>query len=189
MSALDAGLGAAASWAAAAVTAYLLLGLLAAAGENARGALGSCACGLLRLYPALVRVGLRAAVAAAVGTTVLGGSTAAHADNGRPRPPVVAPAVPAAEPLDWPVVIAPRHQSAAPPSPDAPDARRVVVRCGDSLWSLAAARLGDRSTDAAVAAWWPQWWAANRAVIGSDPDLLRPGLRLHVPPAPERSTT
>ena len=58
----------------------------------------------------------------------------------------------------------------------------VVVRPGDSLWSLAAADLGDAVTPARVAAQWPRWWQANREAIGDDPDLLRPGTPL-VPPA------
>lgn len=57
----------------------------------------------------------------------------------------------------------------------------VVVRSGDTLWSIAARHLPAGSTRAAVAAAWPRWYAANRAVIGSDPDHLRPGQRLVAP--------
>lgn len=57
----------------------------------------------------------------------------------------------------------------------------VVVRSGDTLWSIAARNLPAGSTRAAVAAAWPRWYAANRAVIGSDPDHLRPGQRLVAP--------
>jgi nucleoid-associated protein YgaU len=59
---------------------------------------------------------------------------------------------------------------------------RVVVHRGDSLWTIAARSLGAGATDAEVAAEWPRWWHANRAVIGPDPDLLRPGTRLTPPP-------
>lgn len=45
---------------------------------------------------------------------------------------------------------------------------RVVVRRGDSLWSLAARELGPRATADAIAARWPDWYAANRHVIGKD---------------------
>ena len=38
-------------------------------------------------------------------------------------------------------------------------------------------------SDADRAAEWPRWWAANRDVVGDDPDLLRPGQRLVAPPA------
>jgi hypothetical protein len=57
----------------------------------------------------------------------------------------------------------------------------VVIRRGDNLWDLAARHLGPGATDAEIAAAWPRWFTTNRAVIGSDPDLLRPGWRLHPP--------
>lgn len=63
----------------------------------------------------------------------------------------------------------------------APTAAEVVVRAGDSLWSLTARHLGPGATDAEVAATWPSWWQHNRAVIGDDPDLLLPGQTLAVP--------
>ena len=58
----------------------------------------------------------------------------------------------------------------------------VVVRRGDSLWDIAARSLPAGAGAAEIAAEWPRWWAANRDVIGPDPDLLLPGQRL-VPPA------
>ncbi|HKG50178.1 MAG TPA: LysM domain-containing protein, partial [Actinomycetales bacterium] len=58
---------------------------------------------------------------------------------------------------------------------------RVVVRRGDSLWRIAARHLGADASDAEVAAEWPRWWHANRRVIGTDPDLLLPGMRLMPP--------
>jgi nucleoid-associated protein YgaU len=61
-------------------------------------------------------------------------------------------------------------------------ADEVVVRRGDSLWDIAARHLGPDASAADVAAEWPRWHHANRAVIGADPDLLIPGQRL-VPPA------
>ena len=57
----------------------------------------------------------------------------------------------------------------------------VVVRRGDSLWSIAARHLGGDATDAEVARAWPAWFEANRDVIGEDPDLLRPGQLLRPP--------
>jgi nucleoid-associated protein YgaU len=69
-----------------------------------------------------------------------------------------------------------------------------VVKPGESLWEIAAAELGatagDRAAgdgaagDGAVAKRWPQWYAANRAVIGPDPDLILPGQALRIPAAP-----
>ncbi len=63
----------------------------------------------------------------------------------------------------------------------------VVVRRGDSLWVIAARHLGPGATDREVAAEWPRWFAENRAVIGPDPDLIRPGQLLRAPgPEPAR---
>jgi hypothetical protein len=58
----------------------------------------------------------------------------------------------------------------------------VTVRRGDSLWSLVAARLGPRATDARIATEWPRWYAANRQVIGPDPSVIHPGQQLRPPP-------
>jgi hypothetical protein len=60
----------------------------------------------------------------------------------------------------------------------------VRVGVGDCLWSLAARdlaarHLGSRPADITVA--WRRWYAANRATIGPDPGLLRPGEVLRVP--------
>jgi hypothetical protein len=79
--------------------------------------------------------------------------------------------------------------SATPPHPRRParlPAAAVVVRGGDSLWSIADRQLGSRATPTRIGALWPQWFAANRAVIGTDPDLIRPGQVLHAPTADAR---
>jgi hypothetical protein len=65
------------------------------------------------------------------------------------------------------------------PGVDVDDA--VVVRRGDTLWSIAARHLGNGATDGEIAEEWPQWFTANRALIGNDPDRLRPGERLRPP--------
>ncbi|WP_404388187.1 LysM peptidoglycan-binding domain-containing protein [Humibacillus xanthopallidus] len=67
------------------------------------------------------------------------------------------------------------------PRPGAAALDTVTVRRGDSLWSIAERHLGAAATDAEVARTWPQWYAANREVIGDDPDLIHPGTQL-VPP-------
>ncbi|TCC02040.1 LysM peptidoglycan-binding domain-containing protein [Kribbella soli] len=61
---------------------------------------------------------------------------------------------------------------------------RIVVRKGDSLWNIAARELGPGATADAIAARWPDWYAANRHVIGNDPDLILPGQVLRIPPVP-----
>lgn len=67
------------------------------------------------------------------------------------------------------------------PAPRDEPTAAVVVRPGDSLWAIASRALGDHPSTAAIAASWPQWYAANRAVIGPDPDLLLPGTVLEAP--------
>jgi hypothetical protein len=57
----------------------------------------------------------------------------------------------------------------------------VVVRRGDTLWTIAARQLGPDATDAEIAEQWPRWWRANRTRIGDDPDLLLPGQVLLAP--------
>lgn len=56
-----------------------------------------------------------------------------------------------------------------------------VVQVGDSLWTIARSLIDEpqpsaRSIDRA----WRTIWEANRAVIGSDPSLIRPGTRLQL---------
>lgn len=70
--------------------------------------------------------------------------------------------------------------------PPAPGPEPVVVRPGDTLWDIAARRLDPGAPASQVAAEWHRWYAANRAVIGPDPDLIHPGLRLRPPPGPPR---
>src|SRR5690625_696813 len=72
---------------------------------------------------------------------------------------------------------APEREQARP----GPDTRHVVVRSGDTLWTIAAEHLGDNPGRAAVAAAWPRWYQANADLIGPDPNLIQPGLRLVVP--------
>lgn len=64
--------------------------------------------------------------------------------------------------------------------------REVVVRRGDSLWLIAARHLGPEATATQIAAEWPRWHAANRAVIGANPDLILPGMILRPPGAADR---
>ena len=90
-------------------------------------------------------------------------SPAATAALSPAPPPSTAPSQPAAQPT-----------SAVTPT-------RVVVRPGDSLWGLAARDLGPDATSSRIAQEWPRWWAANRVVIGDDPDLIHPGSVLDRP--------
>ncbi len=124
-------------------------------------------------------------------------------DRSPAPPPAAAHATPGSVRLDRPAAtapngwtpdrpaavrrVAPGHETAVRLVATTPRAEHavvdeVVVRRGDSLWEIAARHLGADAGPAEVAAEWPRWYAANRAVIGGDPDLLRPGQRL-VPPA------
>lgn len=111
--------------------------------------------------------------------------------TGRPGPAVPpAPAgpgyVPTAPP---PVHDADRPRLLAPaPRPTSAAHDLVPVRRGDSLWSVAARHLGPGATDAEIAWEWPRWHAANRDVVGADPDLLTPGQLLRPPPSTSPTT-
>lgn len=68
--------------------------------------------------------------------------------------------------------------------PDTPNRSEptVVVAPGDCLWEIAAQTLGPDASTAEIAAEWPRWYDANRAVVGGDPDLIQPGMVLSPPP-------
>jgi nucleoid-associated protein YgaU len=119
-----------------------------------------------------------------------------HAVPAMPVPAVPAPTWPNSPARAVPAMPAPSRPATPPPSAAAiprsappPSAaagptnssRDVVVRPGDSLWRISKLRLGPSATPAQTATAWPRWYAANRAVIGADPDLIRPGLVLRPP--------
>lgn len=165
------------------------------------------------LSPAVSMASAEASVAAAIGVSASptpgaaampraqpGGATALPDPGFAPLPdpgfappsaPVVAP-TPTPEPFvaEPPVVRAQPDVRVVTPADrrtrghDA--GREVVVHRGDSLWSIAARHLGRDPSDAEIAAEWPRWYAANAAVIGSDPDLLLPGQVLLAPEGSRR---
>jgi nucleoid-associated protein YgaU len=85
--------------------------------------------------------------------------------------------------------IGPERQPELDPQWGSPSRRRagalpetaMTVRRGDTLWDIAARHLGPAATDLEIAHAWPQWFAANRTVIGPNPDRLHPGQRLSPP--------
>jgi nucleoid-associated protein YgaU len=107
-------------------------------------------------------------------TPVLG---QAHADSGQARSELALPS------LDRPAgeVPPPVHLPAGAPPPHLTKLSVYVVRQGDCLWTIAARHIGAPASVDAVAATWPRLYAANRAVIGANPNVLRPGQRLVVP--------
>jgi nucleoid-associated protein YgaU len=62
----------------------------------------------------------------------------------------------------------------------------VLVRRGDTLWSIAQAHFGSHAELATTARAVEQWHDTNHDVIGPDPDLIHPGQRLD-PPSKDRS--
>jgi hypothetical protein len=150
----------------------------------------------VRLLPRM----LRGAVGAALGgALVLGAASGALADTPAPTPAATATmGSPSSASID-PAEGLPDPRWTPPPPPPLPAVPsapvglvsaagrpgpvedRVVVRRGDTLWAIAARHLGAGASAAQVAREWPRWYAANRTVIGPDPDRLAPGQRLEPP--------
>jgi hypothetical protein len=178
------------------VAGWLALGLIAALAIELPGCVGRAADATARiLLPrALYRV-----VAGAVGFGILLAPVAATADAGAvartgaglavasvtptppptPPPALPAPTWPGPPPASGPALPAPTLPDGAQPT--VRPAAGVIVRPGDSLWRIAAVHLGERASAARIATAWPQWYAANRTVIGADPDLIAPGQHLQAP--------
>ncbi|GAA1972510.1 hypothetical protein GCM10009798_37090 [Nocardioides panacihumi] len=57
----------------------------------------------------------------------------------------------------------------------------VAVRPGDSLWAITAQRLAAGASDREISEGWQELYARNKAVIGDDPALIRPGQQLVLP--------
>lgn len=125
----------------------------------------------------------------AAGATIRSTDTTGHpADAGlvAPDPSFTARCEPPPEPSWTPAAPEPPDQRAADCAPLVTGSAHtgeatVTVRRGDSLWSIVARHLGPDADAGTVAAVWPTWYAANRALIGDDPDLLLPGWQLRVP--------
>lgn len=133
--------------------------------------------------PRLLPSGVRRVVLAACGVALVGGlvSPARAAGPDHPRHGLVGLPLPdrATSPQQ------PRSEADSGRPRAGPVSRTVsgtvVVAPGDSLWSIAAADLPPGASGAQITARWHAVYAANRHVIGADPDLLRPGQRLRLP--------
>ncbi|UUL77742.1 hypothetical protein NG819_10765 [Pseudarthrobacter sp. Fe7] len=95
------------------------------------------------------------------------------------------PASPVVEPG---LLAAPELRTAAGPERGAPDtsgeAAAVTVLAGDTLWDIVAAYVGPEASDVDIALEWPRWYAANRELVGGNPNVLLPGQILRAPAAP-----
>jgi nucleoid-associated protein YgaU len=79
-----------------------------------------------------------------------------------------------------PVAARPSGGSRTPPARPAQGGLHLV-QAGDTLWSLAAARLGPGASAAQIAHEVDRLWSLNRDRIASgDPDLIRVGERLRL---------
>jgi nucleoid-associated protein YgaU len=172
-----------------------LLALVAALPTTLAGAAGRWSA---RVTPALLRSVVAAAVggsvvvgAAATATATVGptqvatqtitraASTATPVTTGPVLPdPGWTPEPPPAPPLTRPGDVSLVSATAAP---GRAVEDHVVVRRGDTLWAIAARHLGPAADPAQIAREWPRWYAANRQVIGPDPDRLHPGQLLRPP--------
>jgi nucleoid-associated protein YgaU len=68
------------------------------------------------------------------------------------------------------------------PTRDQGDHSYTVVR-GDCLWDIAKAHLPAGATDSQIDAEWHRWYAANRSIVGTNPDLILPGQVFTPPPS------
>ncbi|MGI8880335.1 MAG: LysM peptidoglycan-binding domain-containing protein [Jatrophihabitans sp.] len=149
---------------------------------------GRCAVAAQRLSGAMLPPLLRRLTAAALGAAVIASGVAAVAEPAYRSAGHAASSHPVAL-APWPTT--PTHPHHAVPWPTTPAPARprtrvsVVVAPGDSLWQIAAHRLGPHASDVDINAEWRRWYAANRARIGANPDLIQPGLRLYAPRAEE----
>jgi hypothetical protein len=115
--------------------------------------------------------------------------------GGSQVPSTTPPGSSTAESAPGPVPVQPPPQASSGPGHGAgaagagaaaidPDlARSYVIRPGDTLWDVAAAHLpASQRSPSRIDRYWRQIHAANRAVLGDDPDLIHPGTRLALPP-------
>ena len=176
------------------VAVWLCAGLLAGAGARLPGACGQVADRIARavLPRAVYRLAAGAAGLGIVLSPLNPIGAAASTPSATGNPPVAVAHL-GHETPDWP--IGGPAQPRSPRWPTSPPTGRagrtgaepagrpsaVVVRPGDSLWRIAAEHLPAGHGARRVAVAWPRWYAANRRVIGADPDLVRPGEVLHPP--------
>lgn len=156
------------------------------------GAAGRCA---ERTASSITPNVVRRMVQAALGASIVAGTTGQLAYAAAPaQHPASVAATRAAGARNLPLPDRPTPHGAHSPKPDRPgdhgDRHRqhgdhaVVVHRGDTLWGIAASQLSGPATNQRIATAWPHWYAANRSVLGPDPNLILPGQRLQPPTSP-----
>lgn len=135
-----------------------------------------------------VPVVVRRVVLAACGLSLAGGwAVPAHADRPAPAPePGTTRALLVGLPLPDRTTTTTEWISSLGTGP-APVAQRPVsdevwVEPGDTLWGIARDSLPPGAGIAEIDRRWRAIYRANLGAIGSDPDLIRPGQRLRLPP-------
>ncbi|WP_406366700.1 LysM peptidoglycan-binding domain-containing protein [Streptomyces sp. NBC_01546] len=91
-----------------------------------------------------------------------------------PKPGAAAAAAPGAAHTPTPGSAAHKAVPAAPKPMPTAKKRTYTVRSGDSLAMIARRELGNEAR-------WRELYAMNKGVIGSNPDLIRPGMVLTLP--------
>lgn len=127
------------------------------------------------------------------GATTSASAASQAASTAAPRPvaphsamPTPATHGPATVPPGTAPAISPAAALPAQPRAGGIGDQVVVVRPGDTLWDLASAQLPPGASSSKIASAWPTWWAANRELVGDDPNLLIPGQHLQRPDAAGR---
>lgn len=133
---------------------------------------------------------VRRAVLAACGLSLAGGlAVPVHAD--RPAPPPESPGTTQALLVGLPLPdrtttttawIGALGSRRTPVSDTTPAHPEVRVEPGDTLWSIARATLPRDASADQIDRRWRAIYRANLDTVGRDPDLIRPGQRLLLPP-------
>jgi hypothetical protein len=124
----------------------------------------------------------RRAVLAACGLSLVSpvAATAAPASDGsHPHCPAVACSVGSVSSFPLSGLQLPDLPDTAPKADGSESVR--IVRPGDSLWRIASDDLPASASTSTICRRVETWYAANRAVIGPDPDLILPGTELTQP--------
>jgi len=119
-------------------------------------------------------------------TAVLAGSLLAPPAGAeeQPRPTILEGLVLPDRPVgEVPSTAAPNLRAREPPAVSA----WVTVLPGDSLWAISRRLLPADAPASSIADLTRTLYTLNRTTLGADPDLIRPGQRLHVPTAPHET--